>query len=241
MLGAALDSVAVWRSDDGTGGRLMSTALRILIVDDDPFTRTAVTSLLESLGHVVVAGASTVPEAVYVASHSAPDVAIVDLDLGEGPTGIDLARGIRRTQPSIGIVILSTYSDPRLIGRNQAELPEGTVYVVKSAVSNRDVLEAAIRDAALYGSGPGGARSATPTSAIADLSAIQLELMRMIASGDSNAEIARRRVVSERTVEKSIQRLIKDLGIQATPEQNQRVLIAQAYYGLTGGVSARRG
>lgn len=214
------------------------STLRVVIVDDDPFTRTALSSMVEALTYDVVASAASAAEALYVAKHAKVDVAVLDLDLGEGPTGIDLARGIRRADPQTGIVLLSTYTDPRLIGHNQAALPKGTVYVVKSTVTSREVLDSAIKEAvAAAGSAIHWPAAQPPT---VQFTALQLELMRMIAGGDSNAEIARRRVVTERSVEKSIQRLIKDLGIRASPEQNQRVLIAQAYHRLTGAASARR-
>jgi DNA-binding CsgD family transcriptional regulator len=68
----------------------------------------------------------------------------------------------------------------------------------------------------------------------------QIDVMRLVAAGHSNAEIARRRSLTVPAVEKAIARLIRQLDLQAAPETNQRVAIAHAYYRLTGGVSARR-
>ena len=65
--------------------------------------------------------------------------------------------------------------------------------------------------------------------------------MRLVSAGHSNAEIARLRVMSVSGVEKVIARLIRHFGIPSGKESSQRVLIAQAYFKLTGAVSARRG
>lgn len=215
--------------------------MRLIIIDDDPFARTVLSATATSLGHDVVAMASTAPEALMHARALKPEIALVDLDLGEGPTGIDVARGFRKILPNIAVVMLSTYSDPRLIGHNQSALPEGTEYLTKASVTDASVLGEALARAA-------GARIGAPTEApaasmsisrIDRLSALQIELMRLVAAGHSNAEIARRRSITEQSVEKAVSRLIKDLGVQLGRSQNPRVTIAQTYFRLAGTVSER--
>lgn len=70
-------------------------------------------------------------------------------------------------------------------------------------------------------------------SPVEDLGDIQIDIMRLIAAGMSNAEIASSLIMQEGSVEKSIARLIKKLGIKASQKQNQRVLIAHEYHRLT--------
>lgn len=72
-----------------------------------------------------------------------PAGAVLDLDLGEGPTGIDLAHGLRRLIPTLPIVMLTSYSDPLHAGLTR-ELPTGVPYVVKSATSTADAISSAI-------------------------------------------------------------------------------------------------
>ena len=122
----------------------MSQLLRVLLVDDDPFTLLGLASTLRALNVEVVAEAGDAPTAMRAAHENRPDAAIVDLDLGEGPTGIDLARAMRRDLPNIGIVMVSTYTDPRLMGHNQAPLPDGSIYLVKRAITEPGVLERAL-------------------------------------------------------------------------------------------------
>ena len=120
------------------------------MVDDDPFTRSNLASTLQVLGCFVVA-ADSVSSALRSMRNFAPDnmpnVALLDLDLGEGPTGLDLAQTLREEFPEIAIVVLSTYVDPRLIGSNLPEIPLGGVYVVKSSVTSPQVLGEAIDQA----------------------------------------------------------------------------------------------
>lgn len=213
-----------------------------LVVDDDPFARAMLASALTSLGWGPVCQAASVAEGLWMARHRAPQVAVLDLDLGEGPTGIDLALGLRRAFPSIGLVIISTYEEPRLMGLNQPTLPAGSIYLVKRTVTDTEVLGRAVQLATEVATGsssvqgqPGG-----PSIAEAGLSGHQIEVMRLVAAGHSNAEIARMRVMSVSGVEKVIARLIRQLDIPGGKESSQRVLIAQAYFKLTGAVSARR-
>ena len=67
----------------------------------------------------------------------------------------------------------------------------------------------------------------------------QIETMRLVAQGLTNGEIARQRVVSERTVEKSIQRIAQVLGSTGDSTTNTRVLLVRAYFELAGGKGAQ--
>ena len=73
-----------------------------------------------------------------------PDAVLVDLDLGAGPTGMDLAIALRRNFPSIGIVILTTFEDPRLLHPKIPNPPIGTEYLVKREVGDVNLLYNAI-------------------------------------------------------------------------------------------------
>ena len=195
---------------------------------------------VQGLGWSPVRSASSVAEALWVAKHLEPSVAILDLDLGEGPTGVDLAIGLRLAYPGIGLIIISTYEEPRLIGLNLPPMPEGAVYLVKRTVTDSDVLDHSLRLAV-------GPQSMGPSPNVVcnpsglGISNESIEVMRLVSAGHSNAEIARLRVMSVSGVEKVIARLIRYFGIPSGKESSQRVLIAQAYFKLTGAVSARRG
>ena len=73
---------------------------RLLLVDDDDFTRMTVRAVLASLDYDVIGDAAIVVTAMDLARAGRPDLAVIDLDLGEGPTGIDLAHGLRTLRPA---------------------------------------------------------------------------------------------------------------------------------------------
>lgn len=203
----------------------------VLVVDDDAFTRTTLTGLLHSLGYSDVLTAATVTDAMSIAHEQRPVLAVLDLDLGEGPTGIDLAHGLRRLDAGVSIVMLTSYASPSHAGQQRA-LPAGVGYLVKSELDGPHTLSTAI-DAALAGV---GARAARPD----DLNAAQWETLRLVAAGYTNAEIARRRQMSEDAVNKAITRLVRTLGVRASGDENVRVMLARVYFDRTGTVSARR-
>jgi DNA-binding NarL/FixJ family response regulator len=210
---------------------------RVLIVDDDPFTRTVLRSVVDVPPFIVVGVCGTFAEGLSVARQEQPAVLLVDLDLGEGPTGIDLAHAIRRFLPDVGIVMLSTYIDPRLIDTN-VELPRGSIYLTKQEVEELGILHGALVSAARMPHG--GGHTLAGDERLQNLTDGQVEVMRLIAAGFSNSEIARRLVIEEASVEKAVMRLIRQLDVKATREENQRVMIAQAYFALSGTRSVHR-
>ena len=203
-------------------------SLRVLVVEDDAFTRMTLATVVESLGHSVVGQAATVVEAMDCARGTRPDAALVDLDLGPGPTGIDVAHGLRGLLPEMGIVVLSSYADIRVMGKRARPLPAGALFVSKQDLADSAVLDEAMR-ASVSGEG-----DMSWTGPRVDLTDQQLEIMRLVASGLSNDEIARRLWLTEPSVRRSITRILRKLDISATDATNARVMLARAYTDLAG-------
>ena len=205
-----------------------------MLVEDNDFTRSTVASSLREQDCDVVASVATSKEAMLAIDGLDVDCAVIDLHLGSGPTGIDVAHGLRQHDASIGIVILTSFSDPRLLSSSPRPLPQGTVYAVKDEVRTtaqlRDLIDQACGD---------GSRPVISVSGRVPLTDLQVELLRMVADGLTNGEIAKRRVVSERSVETALARVMKALAIEPEPGENPRVLMAQAYYALAGGAGGR--
>jgi len=158
-----------------------------------------------------------------------PQVAVLDLDLGIGPTGIDVAIALRSRNPKIGIVFLTTYKDPRLIESNLPNLPEGAIYLNKLEMNSTSAIAGQISLALLK---PLTRRTFpwSRTSPLAALSSLQIEIMKEISQRVSTAEIARSRGVSEQAIDKSISRISKHLGIPKSADTNQRVQIVRAFF-----------
>lgn len=193
----------------------------VLIVEDDDFTRMLLEQACVSLGYECVAVGSGV-EARREWQARSFDIGLLDLDLGPGPTGIDLARSLRSEQPDLRLIILTSYSDPRLYG-NLPPTPPDVAVVTKQTVRDVNGLHDVLR-----GTTP------EPLDGDSQLSDAQVEMLRLIATGCTNAEIGRRLWLSEPGVDKALGRLAQRLGINATSTSNRRVLLAQEFYRRTG-------
>lgn len=199
----------------------------VLIVDDDAFARATLTTALSHHGYRATSAADPA-EAMLACDRERPRVAVLDLHLGDGPTGIDLAKAMRRRDPDLGLVLLTSFTDPRLLRESLGERPVGMLHLVKQSMTDTSLLALAIDIAA-------GESDATllPPPEI-PLSAAQVDTLRLLAAGLSNAEIARVRVVTPATVEKTIARIAKSLDLPVTADVNQRVALARAYYRMIG-------
>jgi DNA-binding NarL/FixJ family response regulator len=209
--------------------------IRAIVVEDDDFTRLMITTALKSQGLEIVLATPSPTEALEQSLALKADLAILDLQLGKGPTGIDLAVALRRLQPKIGILMLTSFEDPRLLNPNLPKLPFGGVYLTKKSVGEIEILNNAIDQALDHKKWSGTwAPVPQPISSVAKLTDTQLETLRLMAQGLSNAEISKRRFVTEKSVETSIARLAKAMGLTNDPGQNQRVHMAKVYFRALG-------
>lgn len=207
------------------------TSIRVIVVDDHAFTRTTVSDSLRIHGIDVVAACSTANEAIQGAAMHNPDVMIIDLNLGQGPSGLDLATGLRKKNPHLGIVILTSYSDPRLMASDLPPLPQGALYLVKQEIVETETLAQAVVRA--HESSRSN-RNTSNQSTRLELTDGQVDVLRLMSEGLSNSEIARRRGVKEKAIEQTISRIAKRLEIPAGSEVNQRAQLVRVYFELTG-------
>lgn len=214
--------------------------LRVVVVEDDDFTRSTVISALQMQGLDVVGQAAAIGPAMKFVQVLIPDAVVVDLDLGSGPTGMDFAIAIRKNFPTMGIVILTTFEDPRLLHPKIPSPPIGTEYLVKRSVGDVELLSSAIEHAIKNVTRGNKISKKSPASPrLAGVTDSQLETMRLIAQGKSNKEIAKLRGVTEKSVEQTISRLMTQLKLPKSAASNQRVQISKLYFNLTGSKSAR--
>ena len=214
-----------------------STVLHLLLLEDEDLLRLTLASALPDETMAVVGACGDAKSAIRAGTDTPFDVLVTDLDLaqGQGPDGIVVANVLRRTRPEIGVVLLTSYADPRLVGTKLDQLPAGTEYVRKNAIRDIDTLRAAIRRAAI------GAAEPSPLETAVTLTDTQIETMRLVAQGLSNAEIARQRVVTEGAVEVSLRRIARNLGFGNDSTQNVRVQIVRAYFEMAGASGAHNG
>lgn len=207
--------------------------MRVALVEDDAFTRLTVASSLRAQGIQVVIDTGSASEALQEFEKATPHVALLDLHLGKGPTGIDLANAFRSKSPNIGIVFLTSFEDPRLLNPSLPPLPFRSIYLHKNNISDIwNILEALKASIDKTERLPSMVRASS--SPIAALTDVQLETLRLMAQGLSNAEIAKRRSVTEKSVELAISRLAKTLGVEKDSTINQRVHMANVYFRALG-------
>ena len=211
--------------------------IRVLLVEDHDFTRTTVAASLRTEQCTVVASVPTARDALRAMDEHQVDCAVIDLNLGKGPNGLDLAHRLREDDPDLGIVLLTTFKDPRLLAGDGRSLPAGAVYLVKDDVRSTSQMREAI-DAALDRARTKTSKPAARSTTTLPLTNTQIEILRMVAEGLTNAEIAQRRGVSARAVQTAMTRILANARIEPEPGVNPRVQLVKYYQSLAGTIGA---
>lgn len=211
---------------------------KVLVVEDEPLVRSLIASKLSADGFWV-ATASNSAEARKIADESDPDLALLDIELGHGPSGLDLAEILRQRDPGIAIVFLTHLPEPRLIGANKRAVPKSAAYLLKDRINDPGVLNAAI-EAVLRDRVTAEFRDdRTPEHAFAKVSNSQLAVLKMVAQGLSNAQIAERRGTTIRAVENLVKRAMDAAGLETNTRQHMRVAAAREFIKVVGITSDR--
>jgi DNA-binding NarL/FixJ family response regulator len=200
---------------------------KLLLVEDNQFMRTLIAEILEAEGFEL-AIADSAAEAIKLSYSFDPDAAILDVELGSGPNGFDVARILRETSPEIGIVFLTNIPEPKTIGVDNKSIPKDAAYLVKDSVADKQLLVKAIA-ASLRGRINPELRQDRAEHELSNLSRSQLDLLHMAALGLSNTEIALRRGTTIRAVENLFKRAVDAAGIEVGPGEHGRVLAVRKY------------
>lgn len=197
---------------------------RVLLVEDEAMARTLLTGVLVASGFEVHACASAAEASKAFAAFD-PDALVCDIDLGEGPSGLDLVASLTRRATWLAVVVISNYvitPDYRQAGLGRA-----------AYISKRDFRDTAVLldtlEAVLHDHGPRGGPAESSAGRLSVLTASQTQVLRMIAEGLSNEEIAHRRGISTKSIEHMVGRILVALGLGASPSVNSRVLAARLY------------
>jgi two-component system response regulator NreC len=195
----------------------MAEGISIVLADDHTLVRKALRMLLEAEpGFEVVAEAEDADGAVrYLRGHK-PDVLILDLNMPGRPS-LEAIGDMREASPETKIVMLTMQQEPAFA---RQALQQGVLgYVLKEAAN--DELVQAVRSAAAgdtYLQPALGARLAAEPEAATDLSERETDVLRLIALGHTNAEIAAKLFISVRTVETHRAHIQQKLGVSSRAE-----------------------
>ncbi len=198
---------------------------RVLIVDDHAVLRAGLRALLsDDSGFEIVAEAGDGATALAIAEKERPDLAIVDVSLPD-MGGVELTRHIRSALPSTRVLILTVHEDDGLL--REALRAGASGYIVKRAASSEllnalrsvtrgeiyvhpAMMRSLVRDAAPQGS----VTASSPES----LTRRELDVLRRIARGYTNRQIAEELELSVRTIEAHRANLMGKLGLQSRVE-----------------------
>jgi DNA-binding NarL/FixJ family response regulator len=203
---------------------------KAIVIDDDPFVRSTLSAGLAHYGIQVVQSFDIGSSAISAISTIDPDVAIVDLDLGPGPSGIDICHSLRTHKPNLGLILLTSYQDPRIFDPAGSSLPKGCRFISKSELEDFKVLVETV----LSARAKPFLESKKISSDSTVLTSNQLEVLKLIAQGLSTEEIASSRGVSAKAIESSIAKIQKVAGFKKSKSLNQRVQLARFYFLLSG-------
>lgn len=196
----------------------MTEPITVLLVDDHEMVRQGVRAFLETQADItVVAEAGGGEEAVRKAAEHAPDVALMDLIM-PGMDGVEATRRLVNQSPRTSVVVLTSYHDDEHVfpairaGALSYVLkeigPEELADAVRKAASGEAVLHP--RVAARVVRELHGARRGDP-NVYHDLSERELEVLKLIADGLSNAEISRKLYISEKTTKSHVSNILGKL------------------------------
>jgi DNA-binding NarL/FixJ family response regulator len=206
--------------------------IRVLVADDHPVFRRGLVGVLEESDDIEVVGeAADGEQAIVLVTQDPPDVVLMDLNMA-GTGGVEATRGILAGAPEVAVLVLTMYDDRDSV---TAALRAGARgYLVKGSSGERivDAVRAVASGEAVFGSGvaaevlgrlaepPRGARSGPfPT-----LTQRELAILELIAGGNSNSDIARALVVSDKTVRNYVSSIFAKLGV---PDRAQAIVRAR--------------
>lgn len=205
----------------------------VLVVEDEPFIRGLVSDKLKSDGFQVEIAASAA-EARKIAANKDVDIVVMDIDLGPGPSGLDLGLALHKMHPELALVFLTHVPEPRMYGVDVKMVPKNAAYLLKERLSEPDVLNAAIEAALRDKVGPEHRDDLKPSHPLVNVSKTQLDVLRMIAKGMSNQQIAEERGTSLRAVENLVNRAIAAAGIDAKSKTSARVIAVREFIKVAG-------
>lgn len=208
------------------------TDIRVLIADDQAAVREGLALLLDTMSGVSVVGqAADGLEAAALAAELAPDVVLMDLNMPRAD-GIEATSRVLAENPEIRVVVLTTYEDDKsIVGAlragalgylTKAATRADIERAVKAAAAGQAILDPAVQrqllaaataaPSGLPGPTAAGAAKSEPESATDDLSPREADVLRLIAAGHSNREIAKKLFVGEATVKSHINRIFTKTG-----------------------------
>ncbi len=200
----------------------------IVVVENETLLRGLIAQLLENEGFEVTTAANAA-DARRACRAIDPDAVVLDVELGPGPNGFDLAESLSRATPDIGIVFLTNLPDARFGGRDVKSLPRGSAYLRKEQLVDSAELVKALEEVLNNSSRTRTRHDLEASRPFAEMSRTQISVLRLIALGFSNQQIADQRGTTVRAVESLVGRIFSGVGVDQEFDGNARVEAARRY------------
>lgn len=190
--------------------------IRVLIADDHPVVRAGVRALLDAESDIDVVGeAATADESVALADTLAPELVLMDLQFGDRAAGADATRRIRALAAPPYVLVLTNYdTDGDILGAVEAG---ASGYLLKDAPPHE--LLAGVRAAAAGQSAVAPAIAGRLLARLREprvtLSVREIEVLRLVARGASNADVAAHLHITDATVKSHLSHVFSKLGVSS--------------------------
>jgi DNA-binding NarL/FixJ family response regulator len=212
-------------------------AIRVVIAEDSTILRQGLVQLLTDRGFAVIRAVGDGASLEEAVADDPPDVAVVDIRMPPTFTdeGLRAAISLRRSHPSVGILVFSQYVETRYAAELLAGGAAGIGYLLKDRVADvADFVEALVRvasggtalDPEVVTQLMGASRR---TDTLAGLSGREREVLALMAEGRSNSAIAAHLVISEGAVGKHVANIFSKLDLPPTSTDHRRVLAVLRY------------
>jgi DNA-binding NarL/FixJ family response regulator len=205
---------------------------KVLIVEDDALLAAMVEKSLQEAGFSVETAPNTAMARSKVEAFD-PDLVLLDLALGDGPSGVHLAHSLNDSRPDIAILVLTKYSDAKSISSQALDLPDSVGFLRKQLVAKPSQLVEAIEQV-LSDRSHEVRQDRQQDKPFAGLSKKGQEVLRLLAESYTNQEIAIRLKMSVKSVEGYVALIYQELGIATDGPKNPRVAAATRYLRETG-------
>jgi DNA-binding NarL/FixJ family response regulator len=224
--------------------------VRVVFADDSFLVREGVAGLLTETPGIELLATATNPVELHAAVEAhRPDAVLTDIRMPPTFTteGIDAAKRIRAEFPDTGVVVLSQYIEEEYAFELLSDGVAGLGYLLKERVSQVDELVGALQAVARGGSvldpkvveGLMARKTSQESSPLLGLTERELEVLRELAAGRSNAATAGALFMSERAVEKHISSVFQKLDLTQESDVNRRVMAVLVFLEATGGAGNR--
>jgi DNA-binding NarL/FixJ family response regulator len=210
---------------------------RLLIVEDEPLMASLLKDSLSAVNFEVQIS-HDVATARKAIDRFDPDILLLDISLGDGPSGIHLAHAVHQTRPDIAVLILTKHPNAISATSEGLDLPPGVGFLRKHLVNDMEYLLTAI-EKVLTDHPEEVRQDETELTVIAKLNPQAVKVWALIAQGYNNTEIAARMNLSVKSVERWIETIYRELGFDSQAKINPRVEAARQYY-LIAGISQRK-